>query len=71
MLTFHSKSAIIELNLEKDKADWWIGQLEALSKNLLSLEKIHQEYGKQFSDFDAFWQSEAIADLRDNGLLVL
>ncbi len=71
MLVFHSKSAIIEFELNNDLTQWWVGQLESLSKNLISLSTIKEGYEEKFSGFDKFWESEAINDLRDNGLLIL
>ncbi len=71
LLTFHSKSAIIEIEVYSDLAQWWLHQLELLSKNLISLHIIRGSYEEKFNDFDHFWQSEAVEDLRENGLLVL
>ncbi|MBK6265559.1 radical SAM protein [Marivirga sp. S37H4] len=70
-LTFHDKSAIIEIELEKDKALWLAKQLKELSAGPITYGTIRQNYESDFRNFEQFWHSEEIQDLRDNGLLVL
>lgn len=71
MLTFHDKSAIIEIVLEKKKAEWLINQLEALAKGPTTFVTLKRDFENQFQHFEHFWNSEEIMDLRDNGLLGL
>ncbi len=71
LLTIHDKSAIIEIELEKAKAEWLKKQLSLLQKTPTTYGSFKAGYLEQFQHFESFWHSEEIADLRENGLLVL
>ncbi|GAA5033664.1 radical SAM protein [Marivirga lumbricoides] len=71
MLTFHDKSAIIEIILEKKKAEWLTGRLKKMSLGPVPYKELKSEYESNFNHFDQFWNSEELMDLRENGLLIL
>jgi hypothetical protein len=73
-LSFHEKTASFEISLEKEKGDWLLEVLKKTSvkeENLLSLAKLKADFENQFDDFELFWYSKPINQLRENGLLVL
>lgn len=71
MLTFHDKSAIIEIILERKKADWLTSQLKTMALGPVTYQNLKNDYEVRFRNFEQFWDSEELMDLRDNGLLVL
>ncbi|RXR18422.1 radical SAM protein [Flavobacterium amnicola] len=73
-LTFHQKTHSFEIAIEKDKADWLLNNLASLSyKNdkLVTLQTLKDSFELQFSDFEVFWFSKTISQLRENCLLLL
>jgi len=73
-LTFHQKTHSFEVLIEKDKADWLLEHLTALSCNNEKLVTYHQlriSFELQFADFELFWFSKAVMQLRENCLLIL
>lgn len=73
-LIFHTKSDTIEISLEREIGEWFLSVLDDLSpKNeiLLSYEQLKSSYESNFGDFELFWHSNVIHELRENGLIVL
>ncbi len=73
-LTFHDKTETFDISLEKDKADWLISTLEKISvykdsKNTFS--QLKSDFESNFGDFELFWYSKPIQNLRNYHLLVL
>ena len=73
-LTFHDKREIFEISLEKDKADWLINSLELLTvfnEKVTTFSKLKISFENQFEDFELFWYSKPLNNLRKFGLLVI
>jgi hypothetical protein len=73
-LTFQSKTDTFKINLEEGKANWLLLLLKKISVYegaVYSLLQIKSEYEIEFEDFELFWFSKPIIQLRNNGLLVL
>ena len=74
-LTWHSKTATLELLLPTELADWLQSTLPDLSpesaQQLTTYSDIQQRWQTQYEDFDALWQSDEMEELRQFGLLVL
>ncbi|MBC7557540.1 MAG: radical SAM protein, partial [Chryseobacterium sp.] len=72
-LTFHLKTNILKIEVEKEKADW-------LSKILLENpvenskkitgQQLKNEYEEKFEDFELFWFSKPIQQLKENGIIL-
>ncbi|GAB3328396.1 radical SAM protein [Marivirga atlantica] len=71
LLTIHQKAAIIEVALPKQMGIWLAEWLKTLSNGTHSFDAFQQDFESQFDDFQSFWLSEEIMDLRENGLLIL
>jgi hypothetical protein len=73
-LTFHDKRETIEINLEKDKAEWLIATLENSSvyqDKKQTFAQVKDNFENRFEDFELFWYSKSINSLQAFGLLVL
>lgn len=71
-MVFHNKQSSAEILLESHLADWLLEILSKLDKEThISFADFQSSYQNNFSDFDAFWESEAMAIIKEVGLLVL
>ncbi len=73
-LHFHNKTNSIEIKIEQSKGEWLMDILDRLSihnEKLLTFQDIKAHYEQQFEDFEPFWYSKPIDQLRAFGLLVL
>ncbi len=73
-LTFHNKRENIEILLEKDKAEWLINSLGLISVftgESITFAKLKSDFEKQFDDFELFWYSKPLLQLRRSGLLTV
>jgi hypothetical protein len=73
-LTFYEKTQTIEIQLEKDKADWLIKTLNQVSlnqDNTLTFGQLKLDFEKEFDNFELFWYSKSILVLKKLGLLIL
>jgi hypothetical protein len=73
-LTFHNKRENIEILLEKDKAEWLINSLRLISVftgESITFAKLKFDFEKQFDDFELFWYSKPLLQLRRSGLLTV
>lgn len=73
-LRFQSNSSVFDILLEKEKAIWFLNQLDTLNienNRLPSFGELKKDFETQFEDFELFWFSKPISLLRKNGLLVL
>jgi hypothetical protein len=74
VLHFQTKSSSFSIILEKEQGDWLLEQLPLITtssnqKVLLSAWK--NSFDEQFDDFELFWFSKPMQNLRTAGLLVL
>lgn len=70
-LTFHFKSDTVEISLEKDIAEWLVNVLPTIAMKSGSLKDLKQDFETHFDDFELFWFSKPIVQLRNSGLLIL
>ena len=71
---FHSKAAEETVLLSEDAADWLLEILPKLSikcKKQITFSQFKNAFEAEFDDFESFWHSEAVDQLRDLGLLVV
>ncbi|WP_372751865.1 radical SAM protein [Labilibaculum sp.] len=71
---FHEKTESYEISLEKEKGDWLLEVLQKISvkkEKLLTLADLKKDFETQFDDFEPFWHSKPINELREHSLLVL
>lgn len=73
-LTFHEKTNVFSINLEKNKAIWLLETIDeiALHKNnkALNFNDLKSKYELNFDDFELFWYSKPIQTLKDNGVIL-
>ena len=73
-LTFHSNAGSIQVLVEPEKTNWLISILhEAKQSNqsTLTIAKIKKSFEERFEDFEIFWYSKPINNLRESGLLII
>ena len=73
-LTFHQKTHSFEITLEEDKGNWLLEKLETLSvsnEKRITFQQLKTDFETQLEDFELFWYSKSINNLKTNGLLVL
>ncbi|MCG2793091.1 MAG: radical SAM protein [Weeksellaceae bacterium] len=72
-LTFHLKTDILKIELEKEKAHWLIqilheNSIDSVKK--LSLMQLKTDFENQFEDFELFWFSKPMRQLKENGVIL-
>lgn len=73
-LTFHDKIDTFQITIEKEKGEWLLENLEHLlpqQHKTINFAKLKKDYENYFDDFELFWFSKPINNLRKFGLLVL
>ncbi len=73
-LAFHTKTDCIELVLEKETGEWFLDALETLaptSEKQTSFKQLKTDFEIHFNDFELFWYSKPIQNIKELGLLVL
>ncbi|MFC4688233.1 B12-binding domain-containing radical SAM protein [Epilithonimonas pallida] len=72
-ITFHLKTNIVKIELDKDKADWLIKILEENSienPKKITLQQLKNQFEELFEDFELFWFSKPIQQLKENGIIL-
>lgn len=72
-LTFHLKTNIVTIDIEQEKASWLIKIMEKNSlKNghKLTLNQIKIQFEEEFENFELFWFSKPIQQLKENGIIL-
>jgi len=72
-ITFHLKTNIVSIDLEQEKAEWLIQILEKNSfenTKLTTLGQLKIQYEEYFEDFELFWFSKPILQLKQNGIIL-
>jgi radical SAM superfamily enzyme YgiQ (UPF0313 family) len=73
-LAFHTKTDCIELVLEKETGAWFLDALETLSpssEKQTSFKQLKTNFETHFDDFEIFWYSKPVQNIKELGLLVL
>jgi hypothetical protein len=72
-LTFHLKTNIVKLELERNKAEWL---MKVFSKNStenpikITLQQLKTQFEEHFEDFELFWFSKPMQQLKENGVIL-
>ena len=72
-LTIHDKRECLELNLALEQGKWFVAQLEKMSvysANNSTIAELKADFESKFDDFELFWYSKPINQLREAGLIV-
>jgi hypothetical protein len=72
-LTFHLKTNIVKVDLEQEKAEWFMKILIENSKEnakKISLQQLKTQFEESFEDFELFWFSKPLQQLKDNGIIL-
>ena len=72
-ITFHLATNIVQIEIDKEKADWLMKLFdENLIKNaqLITLQQIKNSYEENFEAFELFWFSKPVQQLKDNGVIL-
>ncbi|MEO9503275.1 B12-binding domain-containing radical SAM protein [Nonlabens ulvanivorans] len=73
-LQFHQATDWFEIELEESKADWLIEQLEKSTpeaSTITTYGSMKNSYESQWEQFETFWFSEPMEELKANGFLIL
>lgn len=73
-LTFHDKKSEVAMTLDYDKGKWLTEMLNRTScscPNQINLQQLQSDYEDKFDDFDNFWNSKQIGELREVGLVLV
>ena len=73
-LDFHTKNDFLSIKLEKNKGDWLLGKLPLLTpinQKHWSFSQLKKDYEQHFDNFELFWFSKQLTNLKEYGLLIL
>jgi len=74
VVTWHSKTATLELVLTSDLAEWLcdtLPQLSPYANSITTYAEFSSLFEQHYEDFGSLWQSDVMVELRQFGLLVL
>ena len=72
-LTFHLKTNIVKIELEREKADWLMNIFVKNSTDnpkKITLQQLKTQYEELFEDFELFWFSKPMQQLKENGVIL-
>lgn len=72
-LTFHEKTNVFKINLEKEKAIWLLKTIDEISINYdkqLTFNQLKAKFELNFNDFELFWYSKPMEILKENGVIL-
>lgn len=72
-LTFHLKTNIVKVELEKEKADWLMkifAENSTSNPKKITLQQLKTQFEESFEDFELFWFSKPIQQLKENGVIL-
>ena len=73
-LTFHEKTNVFKINLEKNKAIWLLETIGEISVNYdkqLTFNQLKAKFELYFDDFELFWYSKPMQTLKENGVILV
>ncbi|WP_258098428.1 B12-binding domain-containing radical SAM protein [Marinoscillum pacificum] len=72
-LLFHQKKDVLTIRLDQLSGEWLVQQLEQLKNGqmIISYGKFKEAYEAAIGDFEPFWYSKGMQQLRGGGLLVV
>jgi radical SAM superfamily enzyme YgiQ (UPF0313 family) len=72
-LTFHLKTNIVTVDLDQEQAEWLVKTLEEHSIEIsksITLQQLKTNFEENFEDFELFWFSKPIQQLKENGVIL-
>ncbi|MFP3595266.1 B12-binding domain-containing radical SAM protein [Chryseobacterium sp. SIMBA_029] len=72
-LTFHLKTNIVSIDLEPEKAEWLMKILQENSiehSKKITLQQLKVLFEEYFEDFELFWFSKPMQQLKENGIIL-
>ena len=72
-LTFHLKTNIVTILLEEEKASWLlkIFKINVIQNlKMMTLQQLKDDYSQTMEDFELFWFSKPMKQLRENGVIL-
>ena len=72
-LTFHLKTNIVKIELEQDQAAWLMkifAENSTDNPKKITLQQLKMQYEELFEDFELFWFSKPIQQLKENGVIL-
>ncbi|WP_394673805.1 B12-binding domain-containing radical SAM protein [uncultured Chryseobacterium sp.] len=73
LLTFHLKTNIVKAEMEQEHAEWLMGILkehDIENPKKLMLQQLKIYFEEQFENFELFWFSKPMQQLRENGVIL-
>ncbi|CAI8801682.1 B12-binding domain-containing radical SAM protein [Chryseobacterium sp. IT-36CA2] len=73
LLTFHLKTNIVKVELEQEKAEWLMSVLEenAIENSKKpTVQQLKNQFEENFEDFELFWFSKPMQQLKENGVIL-
>ena len=72
-ITAHLKTNIIKVDLDQDHADWLINIFQENTienPKLINIQQLKVSFEQNFEDFELFWFSKPIQQLKENGVIL-
>ncbi|WBV60981.1 B12-binding domain-containing radical SAM protein [Chryseobacterium camelliae] len=72
-LTFHLKTNIVTVDLDQEKAEWLVKVFEENfieHSKTITLQQLKISFEENFEDFELFWFSKPIQQLKENGVIL-
>jgi len=72
-LTFHLKTNIVTVDLEQEQAEWLVKTLEENTienSKSITLQQLKINFEENFENFELFWFSKPIQQLKENGVIL-
>lgn len=72
-LTFHLKTNIVKIDLEKNQAQWLLKIFEENSTEnpkKMTLQQLKNNFEEHFENFELFWFSKQLQQLKENGVIL-
>jgi hypothetical protein len=73
-LTFHDKKETYSVQMNKEHGDWLVellNKIKVSNTKIYTLQEIKSDFEIAFEDFELFWFSKTVMQLKDNGLLII
>ncbi|MCY0968317.1 B12-binding domain-containing radical SAM protein [Chryseobacterium wangxinyae] len=72
-ITFHLKTNVVSVGFEQEKGNWLIKVLEKNTfenKKRITLQQLKTDFENSFEDFELFWFSKPMQQLKENGVIL-
>ncbi|MDQ8140860.1 B12-binding domain-containing radical SAM protein [Chryseobacterium sp. CFS15] len=72
-ITFHLRTNIVKVDLEQEKAEWLIKVLKENTfenPKRITLQQLKTQFEENFEDFELFWFSKPMQQLKENGIIL-